>query len=226
MPIDITDVSEFTDPIVRPAGSDVRNAASVQASFQGLANRTRFMIPAVGGDDGTGEFAYIDGPRERKFTIPLYDFKDYGDWSAPTNPETGYFLTPANPSVRLLFPISALLTDGMVITGITMSIYVGDALSSVGAKILLIYGRPTFDGLSTPAPVGVGTQGVSTGTGHQFVSIGGLGDGHTVVRWTNVSNRSRDYYLQIIASDAVGGGASDMDKLHGIEITVNDPGPR
>lgn len=42
MPANITDVSVFTAPATRPAGSDVRDSASVQGPFQALANRTRY----------------------------------------------------------------------------------------------------------------------------------------------------------------------------------------
>lgn len=43
MPINITDVSTFTDPITAPAGADPANAASVVEPIQKLSNRTRFL---------------------------------------------------------------------------------------------------------------------------------------------------------------------------------------
>lgn len=43
MPIDITDVSVFTDPVTAPAGADPANAASVVDPVQKLANRTRYL---------------------------------------------------------------------------------------------------------------------------------------------------------------------------------------
>jgi len=43
VPVDITDVDEFTDPITAPAGGDVRNSASVVSPVQKLSNRTRYL---------------------------------------------------------------------------------------------------------------------------------------------------------------------------------------
>jgi len=43
MPSNLTDVSSF-DTVSGPVGSDIRNAASVRASLQTLANRTRFLV--------------------------------------------------------------------------------------------------------------------------------------------------------------------------------------
>lgn len=43
MPVDITDVSEFTAPIVGPADSDPADRTYVMTIAQGLANRTRHL---------------------------------------------------------------------------------------------------------------------------------------------------------------------------------------
>lgn len=43
MPVNITDVDAFTDPITSPAGADPANAASVLQIAQKLANRTRYL---------------------------------------------------------------------------------------------------------------------------------------------------------------------------------------
>ena len=43
MPTNLTDTSSF-DTATSPVGSDIRNAASVRASLQPLANRTRFLF--------------------------------------------------------------------------------------------------------------------------------------------------------------------------------------
>lgn len=43
MPLSITDASSF-DAMTAPTGTDIRNAASVLASLQQIANRTRFLL--------------------------------------------------------------------------------------------------------------------------------------------------------------------------------------
>jgi hypothetical protein len=52
MPVDITDVSIFTDPITAPAGADTADAASVVAPVQKLSNRTRYLLNRIDGYGG------------------------------------------------------------------------------------------------------------------------------------------------------------------------------
>lgn len=49
MPTNLTDVSAFTSPVVAPADGDTRNAASVNAAFQSLADRGRFLLNCLVG---------------------------------------------------------------------------------------------------------------------------------------------------------------------------------
>jgi hypothetical protein len=46
----VTDVSAFTSPVVIPADGDSRNAASVNAAFQALADRGRFLLNSLVGN--------------------------------------------------------------------------------------------------------------------------------------------------------------------------------
>lgn len=52
MPVNITDVPIFTDPITAPAGADVADAASVVSPIQKLANRTRYLFNRIDGYGG------------------------------------------------------------------------------------------------------------------------------------------------------------------------------
>lgn len=47
MPTDLVETATFTDPIAVPVDADPANAASVETPFQGLANRTRWMVDVV-----------------------------------------------------------------------------------------------------------------------------------------------------------------------------------
>lgn len=49
MPTNIIDVDEFTDPVTKPVGSDVRDAASFGDPLQKLANRTRWLKNLIEG---------------------------------------------------------------------------------------------------------------------------------------------------------------------------------
>lgn len=103
MPQPITDVDAFTDPVSVPEDGDDRNAASVETSFQALANRTRnlknrldglhlnttflgqlfkwtggqvFADPRLRGPSAELRYADADGvptTRTRKVQLPLTD---------------------------------------------------------------------------------------------------------------------------------------------------------
>lgn len=49
MPANLTDVSDFTSPVVAPVAGDARTAASVTQGLQPLADRTRFLLDAAVG---------------------------------------------------------------------------------------------------------------------------------------------------------------------------------
>lgn len=84
MPIDITDVDIFTDPITAPAGADAANAASIVDPVQKLSNRTRHLYNRF---DANGDIAY---PSTRQVLTYLGaqhgtpesrdDFANFGDW--------------------------------------------------------------------------------------------------------------------------------------------------
>ena len=46
MSTSVTDVSAFTTPVTIPADGDTRNAASVNAAFQAISDRARFLLNA------------------------------------------------------------------------------------------------------------------------------------------------------------------------------------
>jgi hypothetical protein len=91
MPENLTDVDEWTDPIVVPSPGDDRNAASVEAAFQGLANRTLNTKNVIGdlydgahtwselqrfdaGMEVYGNISYVVPPIPR-IMIPLRDWQ-------------------------------------------------------------------------------------------------------------------------------------------------------
>lgn len=74
MPQNITDVDEFTDPIVMPADADPANLTYITTLTQGLANRTRNLrnvYGAYGGlciADGVGGSTFVAPPQYPTFT--------------------------------------------------------------------------------------------------------------------------------------------------------------
>lgn len=174
------------------------------------------------------ELVYPTGAKTRKFIVPLWSgitYDSFTSWSKASNPQSNYFWQKKDDAatMRIVFPIGALLREGMTITAVQMLIRPGDGRTAVDAKIGLYYANPTHTGgVAVPTPVGVGTQGSSSGTALQVVAAS-LGGAHTVVR---EGDSGRDYWVEILGTDATGGGANDLDFLYGIELTVTDPGPR
>jgi hypothetical protein len=234
MPVNIVPAGVFTDPVTRPVDGDLANGASWQQPLQALTDRTAFLADQLGGNDGLGEWTFKGGARTRILEVSLFDaIIDYGGtdlWSRPTNPDSLYSLESKGGSQpRLLVPITKYLREGMVIVSTRMLCVPGDNPSSFPTMSLgLRYVAPTLDPLAVaaPAPTGVGSNEASSGTTRQVVvqSIGG--GGHTVVRYTNVSNRSRGYWLLIRGTDSNGLSAGNLDVVEGLGVEILDPGPR
>lgn len=175
--------------------------------------------------DANEEHTY-QAAKTRKLIVPLWSAVTYQDsWSKASNPTGNYYWSKKDDAgtMRIVFPIGALLRDGMTITAVKMLCRPGDGRVAGNMEIALYYANPTHTGgVAVPTPTGVGTAGASAGTALQVVSAT-LGGAHAVVR---EGDSGRDYYVHITGSDATGGGASDLDFLYGVELTVTDPGPR
>lgn len=175
----------------------------------------------------TNEEHTYQAAKTRKLIVPLWSGVAYDSgtsWSKASNPQSNYFWQKKDDAgtMRLVFPIGDLLRDGMTITAVQMLVRPGDGRVAANARIGLYYANPSHGTPAVPAPVGVGTQGSSSGTTLQVVAAT-LGGAHTVVR---EGDSGRDYWIEVLGSDATGGGADDLDLLYGIELTVTDPGPR
>lgn len=235
MPTNIAPAGVFTDPVTRPTGGDVHNSASIAQPFQALTDRTAFLADQLGGYDGLGEWTYKGGARTRIKALELYDAITDWDvpgtpqWSRPTSPVGSlYRLTSGGGQQRLIWKITRELRDGMRILSVRLTCQPGDNPGAIPTmSVGLYYGSPTLDPLAVaaPGPTGVGAPQASAGTALQTVvqTIGG--GGHTVVRYTNVSNRSRDYYIHVLGTDSTGGSPGNTDIVTGIGLELADVGP-
>lgn len=98
MPADITDVSEYTDPIVVPTNGDAVNGEGLLELAQGLSNRTAYLHDAVLGL-GTGGAAYANNlnglynPSSRFAFIPdTIDSEVVMGWSQTSVTDAGMLL--------------------------------------------------------------------------------------------------------------------------------------
>lgn len=233
MPTNITDTSTFTDPIQGPADDDPQLADSYNLGFQGVANRTRYLADRLGGADGSGEWSYPT-PRARHIPISLADGREIRDtsggtpeWRFATSPSVAIVWFSLVDSGRILFPLGAMLRDGMVITDVQVIVAPGAARSGTnGVRVGLYYVAPSFatpaSNPITPAIVG-GAYKYDDGTANkQLITLASvLGAGHTVV--LNDATSHRDYFLEVRAGNT---GAVNADSLYGVVLFANEPGPR
>lgn len=176
MPVNITDVDEFTDPITAPAGADAANAASVVAPVQKLANRTRHTknrvdvlasrfhtSGAVVVRDADGDPAMIG--HIRKATVAAGVEEDAGGF---TRVDPAYARSEIN-GARFIFDLGAMLPASVFLTRVDVFVNPG-AERSDGNRMkvqidwanYLDAGIPTFSsgttdsthGTANPQPTG------------------------------------------------------------------------
>lgn len=232
MPLNITDSSTFTDPIIAPADSDPADATYVRTIAQGLANRTRFMISKIGGAAGTDEWLYPT-PKERVVLISMADAKSAIDHNAASGSVTvnhHWDLITTNEwrsrkdFGTLLVPLNQYLIQGCDILRVRAIVASGaDRAGANRMSIALKKVTADFDS----APPGAGTTATMAGpyyedetytANRQIISSGASGAIDLTVNRYGV-----DHYLAIVAGSD---GGTNFDKLHALELTIRDYGPR
>lgn len=232
MPTNLTDVNTFTTPVAVPAGSDTRNAASVQTPFQAVANRTHYLNErvkaALGGATGAGEWTYEGGVRSRTKTLDLHSAISQRrvsggalywqpDNAAGTN-ETFWESTvdgvDATPTGFLYLPVR--LPDGCLLNTASVLVNPG-AARSAGSRMRVDLVRQTalYTGPFTRVITTLATVGDDGTTNVQALSLTSIA--HTIVG-------SQDLFLAILSGND--GGAHNNDVVYAAQVTFSDPGPR
>lgn len=98
MPQNITDVSEFTSPIVAPADGDDRDASSVLGAFQALANRARLLYNIL----------TVDGVTLFRLVQSTTDLKNL---TSPANGQIALLYTGSTPRLFIFRGGTALGSD-------------------------------------------------------------------------------------------------------------------
>ncbi len=220
MTTNITDVDTFTDPVVVPTDGDTRDAASVEAPFQMLSNRTRRLMSIAEGTQ--------DVQTPQSFTRVIA-----ATWlDAPAMPgalvrwEAGdsVWVAASTANAVLRGSLNDLLSDGCTVTRVRAM--VTPAAVRAGADRMLLevervtYGFPVAPAL-TPATdssasivqVFDDTSGAS-GTAQQVIDSGIISE---------VIDKSDDDLALTVWS---GNGGSAGDIVHAVELTFTDPGRR
>jgi len=232
MPQNITDVSAFTDPIVIPADSDAADLTYIETALQGLANRTRFMISKIGGTAGTDEWLYPTA-KERVILISMAGAKSAIDHNATSglvtvNHHWDQLTTDEwrsrKDSGSLLIPLNPYLVQGCDI--LRVRAIVASGADRAGANRMSIALKKVTADFDT-APPGAGTVATMAGpyyeaetytADRQIITSGASGAIDLTVNRFGV-----DHYLVVVAGSD---GGSNFDKLHSVELTIRDYGPR
>jgi len=232
MPLNIVDVSTFTDPIVAPADADPADATYVRTIAQGCANRTRFLVSKIGGTAGTDEWLYPT-PKERVILISLAGAKSAIDhngtsglvtvchhWDQITTDEWrsrkdfGVLLVPLNPYLIQgcdILRVRAVVTSGADRAG-------ANRMSVTLKKVTADFDGPSAGAVATMAGGGPLYEAETYTAAAQVITSGASGAIDLTVNRFGV-----DHYLSIVAGSD---GGSNFDKVHAVEITVRDYGPR
>lgn len=222
MPTNITDVSQFTDPATSPADGDADSGATFLASFQKIANRTRFLLDkALGGVTSwpVNRVISVDITRGKAFgtcVLAPGDMTALGHvvWSIQTDHDE------AIPTGCVLFPIGDLIRSGQSLLAVTAIMKPGTTRATAANRTQLlvvrqphVYATASADIAGVQAILGSATDdGTATG---QKVAVTGLA--HTISRGDG------EYYVLIFGgNDAF----THNDLIYGLALSISDVGPR
>jgi hypothetical protein len=236
MPTDITGVTvdaDFTVPLEIPADGDpVAISQYWQAAIQQAADRLAYLKNRFGGLAVlSDEMIYVDSadaalPRSRTLVVgaseavsgattpgtPHWDLT----WNAASGSVNLSWISAANGaglgSIGLIFPLRCV-PSGAEITSI--SVRWDPGATGRSSKLAAgFYWSDTFD-TSPAVPTLIGSVDQTETTSPEIRTISGLG--------SIISKDTKYHFVAISPGDD---GATNFDRVYGISVTFNDPGPR
>jgi len=211
MPVSITDVDVFTDPIVAPADSDPADATYVRTIAQGLANRTANLAKRLGGAVGDDEWYYEDFPRARVVLVGPREGHGEDGWGYNLIDRASCSLASHDLFVDLgkHLPSGAVLTsvEALVKPGTTATMALNLYRTALGAA---------FAAPGDPTDTQVGVTDTTDGSNnYQVLSVGAI---------TETVDRSANNLVVWLAASS--GAPSTADSYFGLRLAFNDQGPR
>lgn len=172
----------------------------------------------IGGDAGTGEWAYPTA-RERTIEIDLINGVTVtsGGWAMDL--AGGYpRWVSVSDDAEMVIPLSPYLRSGMEITRVDVRVDPGTGRTTAGDRTTfeVIYMAPTYPS----GAIGAGSLDAETTDDTGSVQTVQL----VPTAFATVDRSTRSYFLKITAGDD--GGIHAPDVLQGVRLVVNDPGPR
>lgn len=217
MPAPIIDVSEFTDPIVRPTDGDPVNGASVLDAFQGLANRTRNLANRIGSGDGSTEWAYESGGAVRYKTVSVggMEFGQDGSGNPLWRLALGSNVMHAFPMADEVFALRPIELPHLVtLQEIEVWVFTGASRLAADRWRISLWRQSMDD--SGPFAEVLGVQQGAT-------ADDGGANGYTKVVLTHslaIDRQNYLYHVRVQAPDSVSG-----DYLHAFRFRFDQPGP-
>lgn len=228
MPQNITDASTFTEPIVMPADTDPATLTYIATAVQGLANRTRFLVPKIGGVTGTDEWLYPTA-KERVILISMAGAKSAIDHAATSgtttvdhhwNQITTDEWRSRKNSGTLLVPLNPYLVQGCDILRVRAVVTPGAA--RVGVNRMSVNLKKVTADFTTPS-AGTTLPMTSAFYDNASAAIQVIDSGAPGTIELTINRFGVDHYLAIVAGND---GGTNFDKVHAVELTVRDFGPR
>ncbi len=201
MPLDITDVDEFTSPVTRPAGSDARTADVWGEGHQKLANRTRFLLEhALGGDTTwpNTRVVCIAGSRMRGVSS---EWASDAIGSAQTNTNAALGAIELDPEL-----VTGAILSGVVVRGVCTT-------ASVHGFRFKLFKRQ----LSTGTLTQIGSTADSGASSGAYTT--------SVTAASEVIDRG-DYIYFLKCESSSTASTGDGDYVHFLNLVFSDPGPR
>jgi hypothetical protein len=231
MPVNITDVDAFTDPITAPAGGDVRNSASVVAVAQKLANRTRNLKNRLDAlFDVANELVYPSGAQTRTIWIPPSGFTwSNQDVLGGSRPDQWGIRQGGGPMLSFvnlglaICPINAFVPDGVTIVSFHVLVDPGVARATSGNRMRVSVLETKYSGSSAPATAllidpSSDTTAVDDGTTNRQL----IGKGSLSYTFRKTVDQSVLEFLVLAGNDA----ATNIDSILGARVTCSQPGIR
>lgn len=226
MPLDLTDVDAFTDPVTVPEDGDDRDAASVLNAFQALADRTRnhknridtIMTgdPTLEGNvtleqslalEGTAEILYSPARSRRDYVLPPVN----ADWVQFPSSDAQSRCTTASKSVAVRLPVPR----GCTLTYVLVQVSSSGLGGNVSISLTRITPDNTFGASGPPTNAFIASANNGGASGYSGIQIGSI---------SPVADSNSFIYLQITSSSGADG--SNPDTIHSIAYDYSDLGPR
>lgn len=206
MPANIIDVSTFTTPATRPAGSDVRDSASVQGPFQALANRTRYLL-------NTLNALAAETASPRIFGIGCFRPDNPAQWDTTlTGAGAGHLASPTVNNALGKFEIEGLPRGATIVQ---VDVMMGTSVSRLAAdrwQASLYHVNRDFPGLASGA-----TQISST-----INDLGGA-TGIELMGWAGLSQLVGVGSSLVVQIEAPSGSLAPGDYLYGVRVSFTRP---